>query len=1120
MDLGNWLRNLGLERFEAAFRDNAIDESVLPHLTEDHLRELGLPLGARIKLLAAIAALSKQAAPHVPAPMTVASSPPDAAERRQITVLFSDLVGSTALSTRMDPEDLRNLISAYQKCVTETVRRFGGFVAKYMGDGVLVYFGYPQAHEDDAERAVRSGLELVAEIAKLKTQTPLQTRVGIATGLVVVGDLVGSGEAQERGIVGETPNLAARLQGLAEPDMVVIADATRRLLGNLFELRDLGHQELKGIAGAVQVWAAVRPGSAESRFDAFHRDDLTSFVGREEESQLMLRRWARAKCGEGQVVLISGEAGIGKSRLSAMLLQQIGEEPHTRLRCFCSPQRTDSALYPFIGHLERAARLAHDDSVPAKLDKFSTLLARSATSADDSALLAELLSLPNDGRYPALALDPQERRKRTLEAFVAQVEALSRSEPVLMIFEDAHWTDPTSLELVGRILERIIGLRVLLIITFRPDFQPPWIGLPHVTAVTINRLGRRDINAIIDRIVGNKFLPPSIREDMIDRSDGIPLFIEEMTKAVLEAESEEDAQKLTAAIPSARLEIPATLHASLMARLDRLGPAKELAQIGAAIGREFSHRLIEILAGKSQVELETGLYRLIDAGLLFRRGVPPDANYTFKHALVQDAAYSTLLREHRRGLHAKIAQALETQFADTAERQPELLARHYTDAGRIEKAAVFWGKAGQRSLEQSALAEAVEQLSRALSQIAILPATPTLRRERIKLQLAVANALMHVRGYAAPETRASLDQASSLIKQAEELGEPLDDPLVLFSVLYGLWVASYNAFDGDRVRERAAQCLAAAEKEGTTIPLMVGHRLMGISLFHIGDLTEGRAHLDRAKRLFDPAKHRPLATRFGQDIGVGISYQRSLPQWMLGYPDAALSDCDEAVSNAREIRRAATLMPTLLYTSMVQILCRNDAVANEQVNELVVMASDKGGALWKAFGVLLKGALLTLTGRSSEAGETLTSGIGALRSAGSTLWMPLWLSYLAKSCADQGQIDDAWRHMDEALKTIETSKERLFAAEVNRTAGDIALLGPEPDISGAETHFAQALAIARGQQARSWELRAATSLARLWLDGGERKKARELLLPAYNWFTEGFRTGDLQEAKTLVEQLR
>jgi class 3 adenylate cyclase/predicted ATPase len=1118
MEIGNWLRSLGLERFEATFRDNAIDQSVLPHLTEDHLRELGLPMGARIKLLAAIAALSKQAAPDVPATMMVASPTPDAAERRQITVLFSDLVGSTALSTRMDPEDLRKLISAYQKCVAEAVLRYGGFVAKYMGDGVLVYFGYPQAQEDDAERAVRSALDLVAGVAKLKTDARLQTRVGIATGLVVVGDLVGSGEAQERGIVGETPNLAARLQGLAEPDVVVIADSTRRLLGNLFELRDLGHRELKGIAGAAQVWAALRPASVEGRFEAFHGSHLSLFVGREEESQLLMRRWSRVLDGEGQVVLISGEAGIGKSRLTATLLEQIEEEPHARLRCFCSPQRTNSALSPIIGHMERAAGLKHDDSAQARLDKLDVLLAKSATSPDDSALLAELLSLPNDGRYPQLTLDPQQRRQRTLGALVTQIEELSRLDPVLMIYEDAHWTDPTSLELVGRILERIIRLRVLLIITFRPEFQPPWIGLPHMTTVTLNRLGKKDINAIIDRMVGNKSLPAGIREDMIERTDGIPLFIEEMTKAVLEAENEEDAQKLTAAIPSARLEIPATLHASLMARLDRLGPAKELAQIGAAIGREFSHRLFEVIAGKTQIELDTALHRLIDAGLLFRRGIPPDANYTFKHALVQDAAYSTLLREHRRALHVKIAQALEAQFADTAERQPELLARHYTDAGLTEKAAGLWGEAGLRSLERSALAEAVEQLNRALSQIATLPATPTLRREQIKLQVAVANALMHVRGYAAPETRASLDQASSLIKQVEALGEPLEDPLVLFSVLYGLWVASYNAFDGDRVLERATQCLAAAEEQGTTIPLMVAHRVMGISLGHTGDLTEGRGHFDRARGLFDPAKHRSLATRFGQDIGVSILFQRSLPLWMLGYPDAALADCCEAVSNAREIGQAATIMATLLYTSIVQILCGNEAVANAQADELAVLASDKGSVLWKSFGVLLKGTVLALTGRSSEAGETLISGISALRSAGSTLWMPFWSSHLAKSCADLGQFADAWRYMREAIMVIETSKEKLFEAEVNRMAGEIALLAPEPDAGNAEAHFVRALDVAREQQARSWELRAATSLATLQRNRGQHDNARELLAPVCGWFREGFDTLDLKRAKALLDE--
>ena len=610
-----------------------------------------------------------------------------------------------------------------------------------MGDGVLVYFGYPQAHEDDAERAVRAGLELIAAVSALKSPASLQTRVGIATGLVVVGDLIGSGEAQERGIVGETPNLAARLQGVAEPNTVAIAEGTRRLLGNLFELEDLGAKDLKGIAGPVRAWAALRASSAEGRFEALHGSGLTELVGREEELELLLRRWSRTKSGEGQVVLFSGEAGIGKSRLTAALLEGVADEPHTRLRYFCSPQHTDSAFYPIIGQMERAARFGHDDTAQTKLDKLDALMAQSFTPPQDAVLLAEMLSLPNDGRYPKLEMAPQQRRQKTLEALSAQLEALSRSNPVLMIFEDVHWIDPTSFEALGRAVDRIRTLGVLLIVSYRPEFEPPWIGRPYVTALSINRLGEREIAALIDRVTGNKLLPPSIRQDIIERTDGIPLFVEEMTKAVLEAEIEGQARQTAAAIPSPALAVPASLHASLMARLDRLGPAKEVAQIGAVIGREFSHGLLAAVARRSEAELNSALERLIAAGLLFRQGVPPHATYLFKHALVQDAAYGTLLREPRRALHARIAETLESQFAEIVERQPELLARHCTEAGLIEKAAYLWGKAGQRSLERSALVEAGEQLTRALDQIATLPATPTLRREQIRLQVALITPL-------------------------------------------------------------------------------------------------------------------------------------------------------------------------------------------------------------------------------------------------------------------------------------------------------------------------------------------------------------------------------------------
>ena len=1126
MDIVVWLRSLGLGQYEAAFRDNEINETVLPRLTQENLKELGVTaLGHRLKLLDAIAALrtdtsapapSAGAAPSPSAP----SVPPEArAERRQVTVMFSDLVGSTALSARMDPEDLREVISAYQKCVAETVGRFGGFLAKYMGDGVLIYFGYPQAHEDDAERAVRAGLELVAGVGALKIHAPLQTRVGIATGLVVVGELIGSGASQEQAIVGETPNLAARLQGVAEPNSVVIAESTRKLVGNLFELEDLGLNELKGIAGPVRAWGALRPASVESRFEAFHASGLTELVGREEELEILLRRWSKAKTGEGQVVLLSGEAGIGKSRLTAALLERIADEPQTRLRYFCSPQHADSAFYPIIGRMERAAGFAHDDTPQARLDKLDALLAQTSTSRQDAALFAELLSLPNDGRYPALQPASQQRRQRTLDALFAQIEALARQSPVLMIVEDVHWIDPTSLEALGRVVDRIANLGVLLIVTFRPEFEPPWIGRPHVTSLTINRLPRREVEAMIDRVIGNKLLPTSIRQDIIERTDGIPLFVEEMTKAVLEAENEGGRRQTAAAVASSALVVPASLHASLMARLDRLGPAKEVAQIGATIGREFSHALLAAVVRKPGAELGSALDRLIAAGLLFRQGVPPHATYLFKHALVQDAAYGTLLREPRRARHARIAETLESQFSEIAENQPELLARHCAEAGLIEKAAGLWGKAGQRSLARSAFAEAAEQLTRALEQIAALPATPALRREQIKLQVALIAPLMQVKGYAAPETKAAVERASLLIEQAEELGEPPEDPLLLFSVLFGFWVANFIAFNGDMALELAAQFLALAEKQGALVPRMVGHRLMGVSLVHTGEIAQGRTHLDRALALYDPAEHRPLATRFAIDTRVLVLCFRSFALWMLGHPEAALMDAVKALSDAREIGQAATLMFALANTSWTYMLRENYAAANALNDELVTLADEKGALSWKAWGMVSQGLQFALTGKASDAVRKITFGITACRSTGSTAWLLVWLSYLARAYAELGQFDDARRCISEAMTAVETTKERWIEAEVHRVAGEIALTSPEPDAMKAHSYFERALAVARQQQAKSWELRAATSMARLWRDQGKSQQARELLAPVYGWFTEGFDTLDLKEAKALLDEL-
>ena len=957
-------------------------------------------------------------------------------------------------------------------------------------------------------------------VSDLKTHAALQTRVGIATGLVVVGDLIGSGASQEQAIVGETPNLAARLQGVAEPNSVVIADSTRKLVGNLFELEDLGAQEPQGHRRAVRAWAALRPSSVESRFEALHASGLTELVGREEELELLLRRWSKAKTGEGQMVLLSGEPGIGKSRLTAALLERLSTEPHTRLRYFCSPQHTDSAFYPIISQMERAAGFMHDDTAEGKLDKLDALLAQTSTPRHDAGLFGELLSLPNDGRYPAIELAPQQKRQKTLEALSAQLAARSYSNPVLMVFEDVHWIDPTSLETLGRTVERVTANRVLLVITYRPEFEPPWIGRPHVTALTLNRLGEREIANLIDHLTGNKPLPKTIRQDIIERTDGIPLFVEEMTKAVLEAKSEDDALQTAATIPSSALAVPASLHASLMARLDRLGPAKEVAQTGAVIGREFSHALLAAMVRKPEAELQSALDRLVAAGLLFRQGIPSHASYLFKHALVQDAAYGTLLRDARRALHSRIAETLESQFRETAESQPELLARHYSEAGQIERAALLWGKAGQRSLARSALVEAVEQLTRALDQIATLPATPALRREQIKLQVALVNALMLVKGYAAPEPKAAIEQARSFIERAEVLGEAPEDPLLLFSVLYGFWAASFVMFKGDASCDLAAQFLTLAEKQTASVPLMIGHRLMGTSLVYAGDVAGGRTHLDHAIKLYDPAEHRALTTRFGPELRVTILSQRSIALWLLGYPEAALADFEQTLSYARESGQAATLIYGLSVALLTPIHCRQYAAARLLVDEVVALADEKGTLFWKAFGMMNQGCILALTGKASDAVQMLTSATTAYQSTGATLFMPWYLSDLAMSYAELAQFDEARRCISEAMTAIETSEERWYEAEFNRIAGEIVLRAPEPNAAKARSLFrACALAVARQQQAKSWELRAAMSLARLWRDQGKVQQARELLAPVYGWFTEGFDTLDLKEAKALLEQL-
>ena len=1103
-----WLGSHGLSEYADRFAENRIDLSILPDLTDEDLKELGVLLGDRRRILRLIAEL----APKPQLPTNPGSPQLEEAERRQVTVMFADLVGSTALSTGMDPEDLREVFAAYSNCAEETVSKFGGNVAQYMGDGILVYFGYPHAHEDDAEQAVRAGLELTAAVAGLNTRVPQQLRVGIATGVVVVGN-------QTPSIVGETPNLAARLQSLARPNMVVISEGTRRLLGHLFELEDLGTRDLKGISAPVQVWAVLRPSSSTSRFEALHPSGMTALVGREEEYELLRRRWAKAKEGEGQAVLLSGEGGIGKSHLTVAFAERLKGERFLRIRCFCSPQHTNSALYPIIDHVERSAGFARDDTLQTKLDKLDVILRQSWSSAEDSSLFVEMLSLPSDGRYPILELAPRQRRQTTMDALVRQVEILSNLGPLLIIFEDAHWADPTTLELMGRLTSHIANHRVLMVISFRPEFEAPWIEQAHVTALSLSRLAPRDIDVMIDHIVGNNALPVAVRQDIIERTDGIPLFVEEMTKAILETASEDGARRIAGSIPAPAMAVPASLHASLMARLDRLGGSKELAQIGAAIGREFSHELLAAVAFRPEAKLEMQLDRLVRAGLLFRQGAPPDTTYLFKHALVQDAAYGLLLREPRRQLHARIAETLESKFSETAENKPEVLARHWAEAGDFEKAAALWGKAARRSAQRSALVEAEEQLERALDMLAALPSTPVLRQEEIKLQVELITPLLHVRGYAAPATRAAVDRARHLIERAEELGESPEDPLLLFSVLYGLWVSNLVGFNGDAMRELAVQFLALAEAQSATGPLVMAHRQMGLSLLHTGEIAEGRDHLDRAITFYDPVEHRHLPTRFGQDIGASTLAWRSLALLLLGYPEAALADTERALNISRNSTHTPTLIYVLIFSVLQQIHCGRLEMANALLDELGILKEQTGSMSWNGWGLALRGCILALSGKAAEAVQDLAAGIAANRSTGNTMWTPLFLSYLARANANIGQFDTAWTNIHEAFREVETTKESWCEAEINRVAGEIALMEAKPDVVKAEAYFANALEIARKQQAKSWELRAAMSAARLLSVRDGRGPARAILAPVFGWFTEGFDMADLRAAKVLLEEL-
>ena len=1124
MDIVAWLRGLGLEHYAEAFRASEVTLEALPELTDADLRELGLPLGPRRVLLKAIRDLTGSPLAAHPGEPARAQAGPDAeaavpgpkAERRQLTVMFVDLVGSTTLSSKLDPEDMREVISDYQNVVASEIARFEGHVSKFMGDGVLAYFGWPRAHEDDAERAVRAGLSLAEKVAGLKTPdgAPMAARIGVATGLVVVGELVGDEEARERAVVGETPNLAARLQTLAEPGAVVIGAATRRLVGGLFVLSDLGPQRLKGFAEPLAAFRVEGEGDAEGRFEALRGHRLTPLVGREHELAILLERWAWAKEGDGQMVLLSGEPGIGKSRLLRALREQLGDEPHTALSHYCSPYHNNSALYPVIGLLERSAQLERDEPPERQLAKLKALLARSSERPDEAVpLLAALLGVPAGERAAAQMLSPEEQKRQTLHALVDQLAGLAKKQPVLVLYEDVHWADPSTLELLGLVIERIRQLPVLALITLRPEFQPSWTGHAHVTQLALNRLGRRQRVAIIRRLTDGKALPDEVLDEIVAKTDGVPLFVEELAKTVLELGLLTDAgDRYVLSRPLPPLAIPATLHDSLMARLDRLAPVKEVAQVAACIGREFDYPLLAAVSPVPEPELSAALDRLVAAELVFARSEPPEGGYAFKHALVGDAAHESLLKSWRRELHARIVAALEERFEAKMEAEPEVLAQHCTEAGLVERAIDYWQRAGERSIKRSANPEAVAHFHRALDMLEALPDREARAEQELRLLLAFGPALTMTRSSGAPEI-------GRVYARARELARVTDRSAELFPTVWGSWLVAFSQGDVPTTSRLVDELFDVARGQDDPGLMLQAHHAAWAVARTRGDFGAVWHHAEAGLSFYRRDAHCHHAHMYiGHDPGVCGYMYGALARLVSGYPDQAVGLLEQGLTLARDLAHPPTLVHALWFAAELRQVRREPEIVDELATALAPLASEHGSAVSVANATMLRGWARAGRGRIEEGLAELREGLAAWRATGSRLNFSSRLVPVADVYWMAGRAEDGLALIAEAAEAAERSGDRWFDAELHRLRGDLLLLagGAREE---ADASYQRAVAVAQGQGARLLELRAATCLARLWRDQGRRSEACGLLTPLYGWFAEGFDIQDLRVARALLDEL-
>jgi class 3 adenylate cyclase/predicted ATPase len=1127
------LRSRGRMSYRALQRQFHLDEAFLDDLKEellyahpvidDHGRGLVWTGAAATHSAATFTPPAQCEATQQDQPTQSEPPPPESptpdAERRQLTVMFSDLVDSTKLSGQLDPEDYRDVVRAYQATCAEVIHRYDGHIAQHLGDALLVYFGYPQAHEDDAQRAIHVGLGMLDAMQALNTRLEqekgirLALRVGIHTGLTVIGD-IGEGWKPEHLALGATPNIAARIQGLAAPDAVAISAATCRLVQGYFACEDLGFHTLKGVPEPQQVYRVLGESEARSRLDIAATRGLTPLVGRESEVTLLLERWAQVKDGHGHVVLLGGEAGIGKSRLVQVLKDHVVQEPHFRWECRCSPYFHNSALYPVIDLFQRAFQFQPDDVPANKLQKMEETVHPYVPLPDVMPLFASLLSVPFDDRYAPLTLTPERQKQQTLEAVLMLLLAMAARQPALFILEDLHWADPSTLELLALLLDQVPTAQLLTLLTSRPAFQPTWSHRSYLTEVTLNRLSRSQIAQMVEHITGGKRLPAEIMQQLVEKTDGVPLFVEEMTKALLESGHLQDVDgQYERTGPFASLGILTTLHDSLMARLDRLVSAKGIAQLGAVIGRQFSYALLQAVSQLDDATLHRELARLVQAELVYQRGLPPQGTYLFKHALVRDVAYASLLKSTRQQYHQRIAQVLAARFPEIAETQPELLAHHYTESDCHQKAAMYWRRAGERASAGSAYVEAVVHFQKGLDVLQPLPETAEWAELELPLQLGLGASLIVSQGWTAPAVEHAYARAYALCQQ-------LGEPPALIRVLQEL--RRLYALRGDRgatqkARELGEQLLALAQRQNDSVLLQEAHWALGQTFYYLGELNATRRHLEQSSAFYTP---KPLTSQTSRDqAGTQIAclFYTDLVLWMLGYPDQALRASHDALALAHELSHPFTLAFAFSEMAMIHQLRREVQEMRQQTEAMMALANEQGFAVYTHYGTIYRAWTLTMEDEQQEAITQIQQAMVTLR-AGIDDWA-LYYAQLAEAYGVVGQTEEGLRSVAEALELTEKTGFRVYEPELHRVQGELLLQQAGSDASQAEACFRKAIAIARSQQAKSWELRAATSLARLWQSQGKCQEGRELLVPVYEWFTEGFGTKDLQDAKALLDEL-